>query len=195
MNAVALAVLLALQSPGQVTNLTATTLDDTAVVLTWREVASGTSAIAKYVIRVGPIGFAWGATPNVATGGCGHPVYGSTVAGGRVRSCVLGGLQPHTAYDVQLVAYRGTLFLDAIFGALSNRARAITAERVGPLIVLRPRLNPQDSIYVSAASISLYAATEVFPLRGWVHVGSHYITGFDVADNVVARGYLLVVRP
>lgn len=178
--------------PGQVTNLTATTLTDTSVVLMWREVASGTTVIAKYVVRVGPMGFAWHTVPDVLTGGCGAPVYGSTAAGGRTRSCVLGGLTPHRAYDVQVTAYRGTLRIDAVFGPQSNVARAITAERFGPLLVLRPRL-ALDSILLRSVWISAYPDT--FPLRGWVNTGGYGLTGFGIGDSVVAHGYLLVVRP
>jgi len=179
--------------PGQVTDLRVTAITDTSVVLTWTEISSGTSGIARYVVRYAQQApFIWGQNADVVKGGCGFPVYGSTAAGGRTRSCVLGGLSPKNWYRFQLAAYTGTLNTStAVFGPLSNIVEAVTAERIGPMVVIRPEMMA-DSFPIRGAWIDAYPDT--FPLRGWFSYGSYKILGF-VGDSVVARGYLLVTKP
>src|SRR5439155_988163 len=46
---------------------------------------------------------------------------------GAGRTCTVLGLSSSTAYGFQLVAYRGTLGVDAVFGALSNTVSGTTA--------------------------------------------------------------------
>jgi hypothetical protein len=162
--------------------------------LTWTEVNSGLTSIAKYVVRFGVFeSFAWYAVSDVKTGGCGAPVYGSTAGGGRTRSCIVGGLIPHRAYRFQLTAYTGTLNTNAVFGPLSNVAEATTAQRVGPMLVVRPTVTLGDTIVLQGAWISAYPDT--FPLRGRWLTGDYALTGFGDSNRVIARGYLLVVKP
>jgi len=74
-------------------------------------------------IRPSPI--SWGGLPSVTRGTCATPLAGSVI--GVVRTCTVLGLQPGTTYGFQLVAFRGTLTLNAVFGGLSNIAQATTA--------------------------------------------------------------------
>lgn len=183
-------------APGRVTTLVAAPVSDTSVVLTWTEVTSGNTAIARYVVRYGPVAdFTWGAQTDVLTGGCGAPIYGSTTAGGRIRSCLLGGLSPRMAYSFQLVAYTGALGTTTNFGLLSNVANAITAERIGPMVVWRPGINAGDSAFLRSVWFSAPGySKDTFPMKGWFNVGSYSALAF-LGDSVVLRGYLLVVRP
>lgn len=181
--------------PGGVTDLTQVAATDTSVVLQWTEVPSGVSNAARYLVRfafIGDTAKTWSQWPNVTTGGCAAPVYGSTGSGGRKRACVLGGLTPRRAYTVQIAAYTGTLNSTAIFGPLSNAIVARTGERVGPMIVQRPVM-AADTFTLRSAWIDAYADT--FPLRGQWRYGTSLLTGFGPNDSVVARGYLLVVKP
>jgi fibronectin type III domain protein len=179
--------------PGGVTDLRVSAVTDTSAVLTWTEVASGTSGIARYAVRYGPRGsFVWGASPDVTSGGCAAPVYGSTSAGGRQRSCVLLGLRPLQGYAFQIIAYTGSLATTSNFGPLSNVVEAHTAERVGPMLVWRP-LMFNDSVTIRSAWISLYPDT--LTLRGRFALRDYLVLGFGANDSLVARGYLLVVRP
>ena len=57
-------------------------------------------------------------------------VTGGTI--GTKRTVVIAGLAPATAYQFQLVAYRGTLDMNAVFGALSNVASAATLGTILP---------------------------------------------------------------
>lgn len=192
-------------APGRVTDLRVAAATDTSLVLTWTEVASSTSAIARYVVRVDTAPFPWYTRPDVTTGGCAAPVYGSTAAGGRTRSCVLGSLAARRQYYVKLTAYTGTLNSTAVFGPESNLVTATTAVRVGPMLVHRPPMalgvpaNPStgqllDSVTVAAASLSYFGPTR-FPLRGRFLFGDGTATFYDSTGAVVARGHLLVVKP
>jgi len=182
-------------APAGVTDLRVSAVTDTTAVLTWTEAASGTSAVARYVVRFGPLaGFAWGARPDVVTGGCAAPVYGSTAAGGRTRSCVLGGLQSNVAYRFQLVAYTGVLNSTAVFGPFSNTVDATTAQRIGPMLVLRPRML-LDTLAIAAASLPYDFGPSRYPVRGRFPAGDRIASFYDSTGALIAWGYLLIVRP
>src|SRR5207237_7194047 len=67
----------------------------------------------------------WGAnTTSVNKGTCAMPVAGTAV--GASRGCTVLGLASSTTYSFELVAYRGTLNVNAVFGALSNIATGTT---------------------------------------------------------------------
>lgn len=178
-----------------VTTLRVSAVTDSAIVLTWTEVSTHGSGVARYAVRYGPRGaFDWTAHPDVTTGGCAAPVYGSTAAGGRQRSCVLSGLTPNTGYTVQLVAYIGTLNATATFGPTSNVVEATTAQRVGPMLVLRPRML-LDSIRIFEASLTFDFGPRRFPVRGTFPMGDRVASFYDSTGALTAVGYLLVVKP
>lgn len=182
-------------APAVVTDLRASALSDTSVVLQWTEVRSSTTAIPRYVMRWGPFAsFSWNTATDVTTGGCAAPMIGTNAAGGRPHACVLTGLVANRTYQFQIVAYTGTLnTTGAVFGPLSNVVEATTMERVGAMLVLRPRMWLGDSFPVQSAWIDAYPDT--LPLRGWFRYGSYMAIAFGANDSVVARGYLLVAKP
>jgi len=186
-------------APAGVTDLRARALSDSALVLTWTEVSSGSTAIPRYVVRYDSVTidpFLWSAKADVVTGDCAAPIVSTRAAGGRPRACILSGLVPRHGYDVQMVSYTGTLnTAGVVFGPLSNIAHATTAERVGPMLVMRPRLNTADSVYMRAVWFSAPGyANDTFPMRGWFNVGDYRAAAF-VGDSLVLKGYLLVTRP
>ena len=181
-------------APAAVTDLRVAAVTDTSAVLTWTEVSTAGTGIARYLIRVGVPGFTWSGTADVTTGGCGAPVYGSTAGGGRVRSCVLGRLTPNLAYEFQLVAYTGVLNSTAVFGPLSNRATATTAQRIGPMLVLRPRMS-LDTVEFFTASLPFDFGDRRYPIHGRFPSGDRMAYFYDVRDSLVARGYVLLARP
>src|SRR2546423_1910362 len=95
--------------------------------LGFAEVGDGAGRRASYDVRYAagsPI--TWGASvPSVSRGTCATPVAGTSI--GAKRACTVLGLTPGTTYSVELVAYRGTLNVNAVFGALSNVASGATA--------------------------------------------------------------------
>src|SRR2546427_10191402 len=66
----------------------------------------------------------WSAATAVAQGSC-KVLLAGTVIGAR-RSCTVLGLAAAKAYQFQLVAFRGTLNVNAVFGGLSNTAAGST---------------------------------------------------------------------
>lgn len=182
-------------APGRVTDLRVSAVTDSSAVLTWTEVPSGTTVVSRYVVRYGlAAGYSWGSRPDVLTGGCGAPVYGSTTAGGRVRSCVLSGLSPHLAYQVQVVAYTGNLSTTTNFGLLSNVADVITAQRIGPMLVVRPPMF-LDTVAIAEASLPYDFGPRRYPLHGKFPAGDRVASFYDSTGTLAAFAYCLLVRP
>ncbi|MBI5546171.1 MAG: fibronectin type III domain-containing protein [Deltaproteobacteria bacterium] len=115
-------------TPGTVLDLAVTTTTSSTATLSFTEVADGLGQPARYDVRYAPTPIGWGTATEVSQGTCSTPMVGSTI--GALRSCTVGGLLPGTAYDFQLVPFRGTLQVDAVFGPLSNVAQATTG--IGP---------------------------------------------------------------
>ena len=112
-------------SPGTVTDLKVTSAADTAATLAFTEVSDGGGKAAGYDVRyVASATMPWGGTPSVSRGTCAAPVVGTSV--GATRTCTVLGLSAGTTYSFELVAYRGTLNVNAVFGALSNVATGVT---------------------------------------------------------------------
>jgi uncharacterized protein YjdB len=130
-------------NPGAVTNLTVASVTPNSVTLSFTEVTDGTGQPASYDIRWAAGGLSWASATSVAQGTCTVPVAGTAI--GATRSCTVLGLAASTGYQFQLVAFRGTLNVNAVFGALSNVASGTTAGSTAPVA----------SVTVSPASVSL----------------------------------------
>src|SRR4029077_3348517 len=111
-------------SPGTVSDLAVTGETDTSVTVSFTEVNDGTGKPASYDLRFAPGTLSWGSASNPSRGTCTNPVIGTTI--GAKRTCTVLGLTASTAYQVELVAFRGTLNVSAVFGALSNVASGST---------------------------------------------------------------------
>src|SRR5437763_1511981 len=112
--------------PGTVSDLAAPSVTDSSATLSFTEVDNGAGQPAGYDIRfiAGPT-LTWGSSvPSVTRGTCATPVAGTTI--GAKRTCTALGVAAGTTYSFQLVAYRGTLTVSAVFGALSTVATATT---------------------------------------------------------------------
>lgn len=115
-------------APGAVTDLSASAATDSSVALSFTEVTDGTGLPASYEIRYAPGTLSWGTAAPVVSGTCGTPLAGTTV--GARRSCTVTGLSSGTSYQFAIVAFRGTLNQNAVFGALSNVATGLTIAQV-----------------------------------------------------------------
>src|SRR5438094_2819866 len=123
--------------PAGVTDLAVAATTDTSATLSFTEVDDGTGAPASYDIRFLPTPLVWGgAVPSVKRGTCATPVAGTAI--GARRSCTVLGLTTGTAYDFELVSYRGTLMVNAVFGALSNLANGTARTPVTPVTPTAP---------------------------------------------------------
>ncbi|MBI5543190.1 MAG: hypothetical protein HY901_04840, partial [Deltaproteobacteria bacterium] len=85
----------------------------------------GAGRPASYLVRFFRGTMDWGTATEVSQGTCSVPMPGQSI--GASRDCVVEGLAPATQYEFQLVPFRGTLHVDAVFGPLSNVARGTTA--------------------------------------------------------------------
>ena len=129
--------------PGTVRDLATTRVTDSSVTLAFTEVTDGTGQPAKYDVRYAAGALSWGAARSVARGTCATPLTGVLV--GAKRTCTVLGLASGTAHGFEIVAYRGTLNMNAVFGDLSNIVAATTAGSTAPVA----------SVTVAPASLTL----------------------------------------
>lgn len=115
-------------APGAVSDLATSAATDSSVVLTFTEVSDGTGAPAGYEVRYAAGTISWGTAAPAVSGTCGTPLAGSSI--GNKRSCTVTGLTAGTSYQFQVVAFRGTLNQNAVFGALSNVATGATIAQI-----------------------------------------------------------------
>ena len=129
-------------TPDAVTDLAVASVTDSSVTLAFTEVTDGAGRPASYMIRFDVGALSWVAATQVRRGSCATPVAGSAI--GARRMCTVQGLAAGTVYQFQLVAFHGTLNVDAVFGTLSNVASILAPPTVRPL--RRPLAGAQHSI-------------------------------------------------
>src|SRR5205809_257381 len=112
-------------APSAVTDLAVAGTTDSSVTLSFTEVNDGTGNPAGYDVRYAAGAISWGSATEVSRGTCATPMAGTTI--GARRTCTVVGLSASTAYGFQLIAFRGTLNVNAVFGGLSNVASGTTA--------------------------------------------------------------------
>jgi len=135
--------------PGTVGDLRVASVTDSSVTLAFTEVTDGTGAPAKYDIRWAAGTLSWSSATDVARGSCTVPMAGTAI--GAARSCTVLGLAAGTGFQFQLLAFRGTLNVDAVFGGSSNIASGTTSVSTAPVA----------SVTVSPASASVGIAQTV----------------------------------
>ena len=111
-------------NPGTVTDLKVSAIDSTGVTLTFTQVNDGTGKPAQYDVRYSVAPISWGSATSATSGTCAVPVMGTAI--GSPLTCTVLGLRPATSYQFQLIAFRGTLNYNAVFGGLSNVVAATT---------------------------------------------------------------------
>ncbi len=107
--------------PGTVSDLAVVPQSSTTALVSFSAVDDGTGTPAKYDNRLAPAPINWGATSGIASGACASPFAPSVIIGSTV-TCLLTGLTPGQSYQLQNVAFRGTMNAGAIYGSLSNVA-------------------------------------------------------------------------
>ena len=138
--------------PGQVTDLAVTATSDSGVTLTFTEVTDGFGQPASYDVRDATDSFSWASATSVTTGTCATPMAG--VAIGATRDCSVLGLTPGTTYTFQLVAFRGTISQNPVYGARSNQVSGTTTDTVAPGV-------PVATVTVSPASAAILVGGKV----------------------------------
>jgi uncharacterized protein YjdB len=118
-------------TPGTVTDLSVASATDSSITLSFTEVNNGAGQPASYEIRWAAGSLSWGSGQSVSRGTCTTPLAGTAI--GARRNCTVLGLQSGNSYQFQLVAFRGTLNVDAVFGGLSNVATGTTVSSSAPV--------------------------------------------------------------
>ena len=138
--------------PGQVTDLAVTATSDSGVTLTFTEVTDGVGQPATYDVREATDTFSWAAATSVTLGTCATPMAGAAI--GATRDCSVLGLTPGTTYTFQLVAFRGTISQNPVYGARSNQVSGTTTDTVAPGV-------PVATVTVSPASAAILVGGKV----------------------------------
>src|SRR5438445_10035158 len=136
--------------PDAVTDLVVSGATDTSVTLAFTERTDGTGLPASYDVRFAEAPLSWASAHEVSLGTCKVPLAGTAM--GAKRSCTALGLAPSTRYQFQLVAFRGALDANAVFGGLSNVADGATNG---------PPAQPVASLVLAPSSASVEAGQAV----------------------------------
>src|SRR2546425_57199 len=178
-------------NPGTVSDLTVAAASDTTVTLAFTEVDDGTGQPASYDVRYGVHPISWGSAADVTRGTCAPPVVGSVI--GAQRSCTVLGLVSATGYQFQLVAFRGTLNVNVVFGALSNVASGTTAVDPPPVPVASITVSPATASVAVGQAVQLVATPKDasgIPLGGRVvtwatsNAGGATVSGSGLVSGV-----------
>jgi hypothetical protein len=121
-------------NPGAVADLAIVSIADTTATVSFTQVTDGSGSPASYEIRFAAAPISWGTASTAARGSCASPIKGTAI--GAKLSCTINGLTPSTAYNFQIVPFRGTLNINAVFGALSNAPAASTT--LGVRLAVQP---------------------------------------------------------
>jgi len=127
-------------NPATVTDLAVASVTASAATLTFSDVSDGTGQPASYFLRYAAGTISWGSATELPA-----------IAGGAIgtkQSVTVPGLTAGTAYQFQVVAYRGTP-PNAVFGGLSNVASGTTSASTAPVA----------SVTLSPASASVAVGT------------------------------------
>jgi uncharacterized protein YjdB len=145
-------------NPGIVTDLAIASIADTTATLSFTQVNDGTGKPAEYEIRYAVAPISWGTASTVARGTCSPPIAGTAI--GSKLSCSINGLVPSTAYNFQIVAFRGTLNSNAVFGALGNALAASTIAAALPQsVVASVAVSPGSASGTIGQSAAQFSAT------------------------------------
>jgi len=131
----------AVTNPATVTDLAVASVTASAATLAFTDVNDGTGQPASYYLRYAAGTMSWGSATELP------PFAGGAI--GTKQTVTVPGLTAGTAYQFQVVAYRGTPNVDAVFGGLSNVASGTTSASTAPVA----------SVTVSPASASVAVGT------------------------------------
>ena len=119
-------------NPGTVTDLSAASVSDTAIELRWTDTDNGLGGPSEYTMRYNTPTLRWGDVDDISVGTCRAPIVGRAI--GQERRCTVTGLRPGLPYQFQMVAFRGTLNLNAVFSGMSNKITVTTKASPPPTV-------------------------------------------------------------
>ncbi|HJP86567.1 MAG TPA: Ig-like domain-containing protein [Gemmatimonadaceae bacterium] len=156
-------------NPGRVSDLKVVSADSTSVALSFTQVDDGTGQPAEYDVRYAISPISWGSATWTTKGTCTTPVAGTGI--GAPLNCTVAGLSSSTRYDFQVIAFRGTLNQNAVFGSLSNIATATTTASSS-------QTPPPPSGSVEPPGLTTLTERPFSALNedGWTNTGTRYYT-------------------
>jgi len=143
--------------PGTVSDLAVGATTEVSVALSFTQVDDGMGQPAKYDMRYAVAPISWGTANPVVNGTCATPVVGTGVGG--TISCTIVALSPSTSYNFQVMAFRGTLNANAVFGGSSNVVAASTVAVPPPPPVVTTLTVSPASVSVAVGANSTLQAT------------------------------------
>lgn len=145
--------------PGTVSDLSVSAIGNTSVSVSFSQVDDGDGHPANYDVRYAVAPMSWGSASSAASGTCATPIVGTGV--GSQLTCSVLGLSPSTNYNFQLIAFRGTLNSDAVFGGHSNIASASTPTPAPPPpVVTTVAVTPASASMAIGATVTLQATVK-----------------------------------
>jgi uncharacterized protein YjdB len=142
--------------PGAISDLTVGGTTDISVLLSFTQVDDGMGQPAQYDVRYSVGSMSWGSGTSAASGTCAAPLAGTGV--GSALSCTVLGLSPSTSYNFQVVAFRGNMNGNAVFGELSNVVAASTSSNPTP-----PPVVTTVTVSPASASVAVGATSALQP--------------------------------
>jgi hypothetical protein len=179
-------------TPGTVTNLAVTAVTDTSFTVAFTEVDDGSGHAASYDVRAAVHPLVWWSAASVTRGSCATPVAGSTI--GATRTCTILGLAAASTYDVQVVAFSGTLNAGAVFGNLSNVATGTTSSSSGVTGSV-PGPKPTDLIIRDTRSAGQNSITGALTLADGLSAAGLYLDWSCQSGNCLPPGFTTAVTP
>ena len=145
--------------PGTVSDVAVSAVSEVSATVSFTQVDDGTGHPASYDVRYSSSPMAWGSATSATTGTCATPLAGNAI--GATLSCTVLGLSPSTNYNFQLIAFRGTLNGNAVFGGLSNVAAGSTTALPAPTpVVTTVTVAPPSASVAAGATVSLQATVK-----------------------------------
>jgi len=143
-------------NPGTVGNLSVPSTTDTTANITFTDAGNGIGGGASYIVRYeAGTSITWATATNVVRGTCVSPV--NAPSAGATVTCQIRGLAASSGYRMEVMAYRGTIGVDAVYGAPSNIAAATTAA-APPLVVAAVTALPSSASITVGATRSFAAS-------------------------------------
>jgi uncharacterized protein YjdB len=144
--------------PGAVSDLAVQATTEISVTLSFTQVDDGMGQPAQYEVRYSAGSMSWGSGTSAAVGTCATPLAGTAVGG--TLSCTVLALSPSTSYNFQVVAFRGNMNANAVFGALSNVAAASTLSITPNPIVTTVTVSPASASIAVGGTSALQATVK-----------------------------------
>ena len=144
--------------PGAVSDLAVGATTEISVTLSFTQVDDGMGQPAQYEVRYAAGSMSWGSGTSAAVGTCATPLAGTGVAS--ALSCTVLALSPSTSYNFQVVAFRGNMNANAVFGELSNVATASTLSITPNPVVTTVTVSPASASVSVGASYVLQATVK-----------------------------------